>query len=83
MLVYTNACKLYLDKSFNFDYHYIDCSNEEIIMYNENQCVMYTYSGAEKFSYTFDNNINSLLPKQVKDEYILIDDDTIQEIKLR
>lgn len=83
MLVYTNAGKLYLDKSFNFDYHYIGCNNEEIIMYNENQCVMYTYKGAEKFSYTFENNINSLLPKQAKDEYILIDDNTIQEIKLR
>ena len=83
MLVYTNSGKLYLDKEFNFDYHSIVCSNDEIIMYNENECVMFEYSGKQKFEYTFDSRINGLLPKKTANEYILIDDSTIQEIKLR
>ena len=83
MLVYTNAGKLYLDKDFNFDYHSVECSNDEIIMYNENECVMFEYSGKEKFRYTFESRINSLLPKKTKNEYIVIDDNTIKEIKLK
>ncbi len=83
MLVYTNAGRLYLDKPFNFDYHEIVCSNDEIIMYNEYECAMFEYNGNEKFSYEFDSRINSLLPRESKNEYIIIDDNTIREIRLK
>lgn len=83
MLVYTNAGKLYLDKEFNFDYHSIVCSNDEIILYNENECVMFEYNGKQKFEYTFDSRISGFLPKKTSNEYILIDDETIKEIKLK
>lgn len=83
MLVYTNAGRLYLDKEFNFDYHQIVCSNYEIILYNDNECVMFEYNGNEKFRYEFDSRISSLLPKESRNEYIIIDDNTIREILLK
>lgn len=83
MLVYTNSGALYLDKQFDFDYHVIECSNNEIIMYNEFDCLMLDYKGKEKFKYTFENQIYNLLPKESRNEYILVDNNTIQEIRLK
>lgn len=83
LLVYTNTGNLYLDTEFDFDYHYIDCTNDEIIMYNDNQCYLMYYTGKEKFSYTFDTDINTLMPKQSRNEYIIVDDNSIKEIRLK
>ena len=44
---------------------------------------MMTYQGKEKFRYTFENKIYNLMPKKTKDEYILVDETAIQEIKLK
>ena len=83
LLVYTNTGNLYLDTEFDFDYHYIDCTNDEIIMYNDNQCYLMYYTGKEKFAYTFDTDISTLMPKQSKNEYIIVDDNSIKEIRLK
>lgn len=83
MLVYTNSGIQYLDKEFNFDYTYVECTNDEIIMYNDTECLMMNYKGQTMFEYTFEKNIHRLMPKKAQNQYILIDDDTIQEIKLR
>lgn len=83
LLVYTNTGNLYLDTEFDFDYHYIDCTNDEIIMYNDTECYLMYYTGQEKFTYTFEDGITSLMPKQSKNEYIIIDDNSIKEIKLK
>lgn len=83
MLVYTNTGNLYLETEFDFDYHYIDCTNDEIIMYNDNQCYLMYYTGKEKFTYTFDTSIDTLMPKQTRNEYIIVDDNSIKEIRLK
>lgn len=83
MEVYTTSGRLYMERDFDFDYETITNTNQEIIMYNDSQCVIYTFSGKEKFSYTFDENIIKLLPKNKMDEYILITSSAIQEIRLK
>lgn len=83
MLVYTNGGALYLEQDFDFEYHNIYCTDDEIAMYNDYECLMMTYQGKEKFRYTFENKIYNLMPKKTKDEYILVDEMAIQEIKLK
>lgn len=83
MAVYTASGRLYMEKDFDFEYESIVSSNEEIIMYNDSECVMYTYGGKEKFRYTFSEPIIKLLPKNAGDEYILIGSSAIQEIRLK
>lgn len=83
MQVYTNGGALYLEQDFDFEYHNIDCTEDEIVMYNDYECLMMTYQGKEKFRYTFENKIYNLMPKKTKDEYILVDETAIQEIKLK
>ncbi len=83
MQIYTNGGALYLEQDFDFEYHNIDCTENEIVMYNDYECLMMTYQGKEKFRYTFENKIYNLMPKKTKDEYILVDETAIQEIKLK
>ena len=83
MAVYTASGRLYMEKDFDFEYESIVSSNEEIIMYNDSECVMYTYGGKEKFRYTFSEPIIKLLPKNAGDVYILIGSSAIQEIRLK
>ena len=49
----------------------------------DSECVIYTFSGKEKFRYTFNEPIIKLLPKNTMDEYILITSSAIQEIRLK
>lgn len=81
--VYTNGGALYLEQDFDFEYHDIDCTKDEIVMYNDYECLMMTYQGKEKFRYTFENKIYNLMPKKARDEYILVDEAAIQEIRLK
>ncbi len=83
MEVYTTAGRLYMERDFDFEYETITSTNQEIILYNDSECVIYTYSGKEKFSYTFNEPVINLLPKNTADEYILITSSAIQEIRLR
>lgn len=83
MKVYTNGGALYLEQDFDFEYHEIECTEDEIIMYNDYDCLIMTYQGKEKFRYTFENKIYNLMPKETKNEYILVDESAIQEIKLK
>lgn len=83
MEVYTTAGRLYMEQDFDFEYESVACNNMEIIMYNDSECVTYTFGGKEKFTYTFDEPIIKLLPKNKADEYILIGSSSIAEIRLR
>lgn len=83
MKVYTNGGALYLEQDFDFEYHSIACSQDEIVMYNDYECLMMNYQGKEKFRHTFENKIYNLMPKSKKNEYILVDELAIQEIRLK
>jgi len=80
--VYTTSGKLHLEKYFDFDYQTIIGSEQEIILYNEYQCVMYHYNGKEKFNYTFGSIIKNFIPLATQNRFILIDETAIQMIKL-
>ena len=83
MEVYTTSGRLYMERDFDFEYETVTNTNQEIIMYNDSECVIYTFSGKEKFRYTFNEPIIKLLPKNTMDEYILITSSAIQEIRLK
>lgn len=82
MLVYTSDGKLKMEQPFNFDYVSVVCGADEIVMYNELECLMYRFNGSEKFSYTFEQPIQKIIPKGGNRFYI-IDAENIEEIKLK
>lgn len=83
MAIYTTSGRIYMEKDFDFEYQTITCSNREIIMYNDTDCIMYEFNGKQKFSYTFEEPILSLLPKSAANEYIFITSSSIEEVHLK
>ena len=69
--------------TFDFDYKSVSASDKDIIFYNDQECEMYTYRGHKKFQYVFEHNIESILPGIKSEEYILIDAQNVQTIRLK
>lgn len=69
--------------TFDFDYKSVSASNSDIIFYNDQECEIYTYRGHKKFQYAFEHNIESILPGQNSGEYILLDAQSMQTIRLK
>jgi|GEM_PF-91910 len=69
--------------TFDFDYKSVSASNSDIIFYNDQECEIYTYRGHKKFQYVFEHNIESVLPGIDSGEYILIDIQSVQTIRLK
>ncbi len=69
--------------TFDFDYKSVSASNSDIIFYNDQECEIYTYRGHKKFQYVFEHNIESVLPGIDSGEYVLIDVQSVQTIRLK
>ena len=69
--------------TFDFDYKYVTATDRDIILYNDWECHMYTYYGKCKFQYTFEHNIEKILPGKQSGEYIILDAQSVQTIRLK
>lgn len=69
--------------TFDFEYKSVSASNNDIIFYNDQECEIYTYRGHKKFQYAFEHNIESILPGLKSGEYILLDAQSMQTIRLK
>lgn len=68
--------------TFDFDYKYVSASEKEVIFYNDQECEIYTYGGHKKFQCTFEHDIEDVLPGRESGEYILLDAQSVQTIRL-
>ena len=69
--------------TFDFDYKSVSASDNEIIFYNDRECEVYSYRGHKKFQYAFEHNIESILPGEKTGEYILLDAQNMQTIRVK
>ncbi|MBE6014346.1 MAG: hypothetical protein E7241_03140 [Lachnospiraceae bacterium] len=58
-------------------------SGENILAYNDNDCKLYSMSGAVKFNYTFENRIFGMTPVNGKERFVLVTSDEAQVIALK
>ena len=80
--VYDTEGKSIFSKTIDFKYNDIAFAGENVVMYDEAMCRMYSFTGKERFNYTFEKKINSLIP--IKDDMFIIAGDTaIEEIELK
>jgi len=82
VLLYDLKGKIKLDKIINYDYDKIMISGDEMILYSNLEWRILRTSGNEKFHYTFENNISYILPVNNFNQYIIIDDLNMEEVKL-
>lgn len=79
--VYNTKGERVFSKTIDFKYNDIAFAGENVVLYDESNCRMYSFKGKERFNYTFDKNIVKLLP--VSDRlFIMVTDNTIEEIEL-
>lgn len=74
--------KLILDKMTNYEYDNIVVSGDEVILYSDQEWIIWRINGKEKFHYNFDSNISYILPMNNLDKYIIIDNLNVEEVKL-
>lgn len=80
--VYNTEGEKVFSKTLDFKYNDIIFTGKNVVMYDESSCRMYSFSGKERFNYTFDKKINKLIPV-TDSEYIIVGDGTIEEIELK
>ena len=82
LLLYNLKGKNILKKDITFDYEAVQMSGEDIIFNTETEIQIIETNGNLKFKYTLETPIISIMPSNDKDEYILINDQDITQIKL-
>jgi len=82
IILYDLKGKRILERSIDFAYDTIYLSGEEIIMYNNQSCLILKVNGKEKFQYTFDTDIVAIYPINHLDKYYFINPTEISEIML-
>ena len=68
---------------FNQEYSEILFREEAIIIYDQDECVIYDWEGRVKYEGIFKERIECILPLGNIERYILVTNDSIQMIKLQ
>ena len=82
MQAYNLAGELVLEKGFNFEYEDIKSQNGIITLYNNNEMLVYTLDGRERYSGSLGDNIFTVEPTSRKYRYMVLFDETYKVIEL-
>ncbi len=81
--IYNNLGKLVSTYSFDMDFKDILISNEQIMIYNESQCLLIHTNGKEKFAGKFDENIVFMAATDSPRRFIVLTENAIETIELK
>lgn len=83
MMVYDFKGNLVLEDQISSRYDKIRLFGDDIIMYNDLDCLIQKVNGRDKFNYTFDSNVEEIIPINNLDRYFIINDSEILDIMLK
>ena len=81
--VYDTRGKIIADIGFDFAYSHVAFSGNNVLLHSVNDCELYSFYGPKRFSYTFDERIEYLLPIGSGREYIYATANNTEFIKLK
>lgn len=81
--IYDTNAKKVGEIAFDIDYKEILFDASGIIIYNENECIIYDWDKRLKFQGNFDNRIICFIPGGSISRHTLVTNDMIQQIELR
>lgn len=79
--VYNRKGERVFAKAIDFNYEDIMFAGQNVVLNDSTACLMYSFKGKERFNGTFDKNIVKIVPIS-DDKYILVSDNSIDEIGL-
>lgn len=71
------------DFYFNLDYTDIFFANDNLVIYNETECLIMAMDGREKFKGTFSQTVKLMLPVGNSYRFLLVTDESIDTIQLK
>ncbi len=71
-----------LSTDIDYEYDSLSLYDGELIFSSNQKCNVLRINGREKFDFTFDRRVEFFLPSLGNSKYFLIDDNTIEQIKL-
>lgn len=83
MDIYNTDGKLSHSQNFDIDYKDIFWKDDNLIIYNETECAIYSKKGVEKFRGEFDEQVLSMVPTKQFNKFLLVTTDKIKTIELK
>ena len=74
-----------LKQSIEFDMEYRDIlfHNDQIIIYNESECSIYSIGGTEKYSGQFEKTVLVLIPQNNAYRYMVVTPESVDTVELQ
>lgn len=83
MEIYNKAGKKSSTYYFDLDYSGLTADDDEVILYNDEEMLIYQMGGRVRFRGTFNTAVTSVMPSWEDGLYWLIDDQSLREIRIR
>ncbi|MGN0305641.1 MAG: DUF5711 family protein, partial [Lachnospiraceae bacterium] len=80
--VYDKKGSLVLSRNIDLEFQNILLEKNYILIYNEQECVMYSMTGSEKYRGTFAKSASLLIPLDKGRRFIMVTGDSIDVIEL-
>lgn len=83
LTVYGSDGEKHLSQGFDMEYRNVVLKGENVYIYGETECCIYSMSGVEKFSGAMNRNINLLIPGDSVSSFTLVSRESIDTVKLK
>ena len=83
MEIYNKAGKKSSSYYFDLDYSGMTADDDEVILYNDEEMLIYQMGGRVRFRGTFNTAVTGVMPSWEDGLYWLIDDQSLREIRIR
>ena len=83
MQVYSASGEQILTTYFDIDYSEIIFNNKQIIIYNEDECVIKDMNGHDKYVGEFEEPVRTMVPTNLRNKFILVTADSVDTYILK
>ena len=80
--LYDKKGELVLSRNIDFDYQNVLLQKNSVVIYSNTECVMYNFSGKEKYRGTFGKSVSLLISSNKTNRFIMVSADSIDIIEL-
>ena len=81
--IYDKKGNLVNRHNVDFEFQNVLIHKNNVIAYNDSECIMYTLSGKEKYRGSFSKSVSLLIPTAKSSRFIMVTSDSVSTIELR
>ena len=81
--IYDKKGNLVNRQNIDFEFQHVLIHKNNVLAYNDSECIMYTLSGREKYRGSFSKSVSLLIPTTKSSRFIMVTSDSVSTIELR